>query len=317
MDKKFYNKIIKLLPSADLKKCVKEQNFTFGEKELLKFITEYSPTFEIMLSLIKEAEQKFCDKKASVHAKKLYDFKVRMRDEFMRSGGEFIYDIKFLFPNFDGGQDDDTYVARNFDDALEYIKFYAKYYCNKDERNGMRATVSKKSLTVPKRGSDFDKCRAGTVGKCVVDEKLNVIYLDIYSFGYEVPCKNNRPYCNECRRCVTGIDPHYPHFLKKYDLVAYYEDFLYRPDKLTYGVYCMDMEKYDDESYVCLLEDNEYVQSRNGDFIDENGYYRIYDEHWHPPLATIIKPSPDTVPEKVYQDYLYAVECLKKLDESD
>ena len=311
MDKKFYNKIINLLPSADLKKCIKEQKFTFGEKELLKFISEYSPTFYVMLSLIKEAEQKFCDKNARAHAKKLYDFKTRMQGEFMRAGDGFIYDIKFLFPNTDCAQDDDTYVAKNFDEALEYIKFYAKYYYKKDERKGMRATVSKKSLNVPKRGSDFDKCRAGTVGKCVVDEKLNIIYLNMDSFGYEVPCKNNRPFCNECRRCVTGIDPHYPPFLKKYDLVAYYDDLLYRPDNLKYGVFCADMEKYDDDSYVCLLEDNEYVQNRNGDFIDENGYYRIYDDHWHPSLAEIIKPALDTVPEKVYQDYLYAVECLK------
>ena len=318
MDKKFYDKIINLLPSADLKKCIKEQNYTFGEKELLKFIAEYSPAYEVMLNLIKEAEQKFCDKKARAHAKKLYGFKARMYGEFMRAGGGFIYDIKFLFPHFDGGQDDDTYVAKNFDDALEYIRFYAKYYYKKGERKGMRATVSKKSLTVPKRGSDFDKYRAGTVGKCVIDEKLNVIYLDMYDFGHEVPCTRGiYCCCDDCRRCIDVISPHYPHFIKKYDLVAYYDDLRYRPDSIKYGVFCADMEQYDDESYVCLLESNEYVQNRNGDYIDENGYYRIYDDHWHPPLAEIIKPAPEDVPEKVYEDYLYAVECLKKLEETN
>lgn len=67
--KEFHNKTVKLLPSADVKAAVKAQGHVFGEKDLLKIIDMYSPTFDDKIRLFGEAADAFSEKKNIEHAK--------------------------------------------------------------------------------------------------------------------------------------------------------------------------------------------------------------------------------------------------------
>ena len=72
------------------------------------------------------------------------------------------------------------------------------------------------------------------------------------------------------------------------------------------------MEKCDNDSYVINL-DNEYIKNRKVDYLDENGCYMVYVEYSHPSYADIFKPN--LAGGELYDDYLYAVEELKKIED--
>ncbi len=67
--------------------------------------------------------------------------------------------------------------------------------------------------------------------------------------------------------------------------------------------------------FVLLLEDNKYIRNRQADFRDENGYYRVYDDHAHPSYFTIIKPAPESVPQSILAAYPSAEEAPKNWED--
>lgn len=316
MDKKFHKKVIALLPSKDLIKCVNEQHFEFREEDLLKFINDYSLSFDEMMALFEEAAATFTGKQAKRHAKKLIDFNRKNFDEFMREDADCVYEINIKCHPDDA--DEDTLITKSFPDALEMIKSWLKCYSDVGAKDNKfaRYTIVKKTTTLPKRPIDLYKDKVGSLGKCVLGHKFKILNLDLYKSGNEITCKANAD-CDECKTpCVSWTSPHFPHFLKQYDLVAFQCNMLLNPREICYGILGSDMEEYDYDSYVIDI-DNEYIKNRNIDYKDNDGWYGVYMAHCHPSYAKIFKPDPNSVPQQIYDDYVYAVEGLKKLDEKD
>lgn len=314
MDKAFYKKIINLIPSADMKNYVFANGFQFREKDLLKIILNYAPTFDIKLKLFEEASRLLDDKNMRLLAKKRIAYENRQFNAFMQSGADVVYQLK-IKPDQYG---EDEFMVKTFDDAIVLIKSYLKHYKIKgEERINTRYTIIKFSTRLPDKPSDFHwtRSKVGELGDCVLDGKLRIIYLDIYNFGIEVKCLKDVE-CEECDRCINNMfSTHFPHFLEPFELVAYYNDLMYNPKHITYGISCLDMEICDYDSLVVTIEDNPYIINRNGEFRDENGYYRIHDSHDHPSCFEIIKPDLKNVPQEIIDGYNYAVPILKKIGE--
>lgn len=316
MDKKFHKKVISLLPSKDLIKCVNEQRFIFGEEELLKFINDYAHSFDEKLALFEEAATVFTDKQAVRHAKKLIDFNRKNFDGFMREDADCVYEITIKCQPDDA--DEDTLITKSFPDTVEMIKSWLKCYYDVGAKDNKfaRYTVVKKTTTLPKRPSDIYNNKVGTLGKCVLGHRFKILDLDLYKPGNEINCKANAD-CDECKTpCVGFTSPHFPHFLKKYDLVAFQSNRLLNPREISYGILGSDMDEYDDNSYVIDI-DNEYIKDRNIDYKNKDGWYYVYVAHCHPSYAKLFKPDPDSVPKQIYDDYVYAVEGLKRLDDAE
>ncbi len=313
MDKKFHDKIMRLLPSKDLFNCVKAEKFIFGEEDLLKFINDYAYDFNKKMQLFKEAESVFCDKVAKAHAKKLIAYNQSAYDAFMQADENCVYEIKIKCLPDDA--DEETLLTRTFDDAIEMIKSWLKCYNDigaKDNRLS-RYTIDKKTVTLPRYPRDIYHGKVGSLGRCVLGYKFNILDLSMYTHYNEIHCKSSVD-CEDCKTpCVGNIMPRFPHFLKKYDLVAFYDNYLDNPTKIYYGILGFDMEKCDNDSYFIFL-DSEYIKSRKVDFTDEKGYYRVFEAHCHPSYAELFKPDINDVPKEIYDDYLYAVEGLKKFD---
>ena len=312
MNKAFYNKVINLIPSNDLKKCVKERNYQFSEKEVLKLILDYAPYFEKKIEMFETAAEVLEDKAMRTLAKKRVAFERKTYDAFMSAGDGYVYEIDVKINPNDVG--DDTLIAKTYEDALKVIDSCLKCYeITAKERTWARYTIKKKTIGVPQRPNDIYKGKAGTVGECVLDCKLRILSLDMYAFKQEVPCKKD-VLCYECERCIDVTDLHYPAFLKCFDLVAYYDDYLHDPNHLTYGILCCDMQDCDFDSYVVSIDDNEYIKNKNIDYQDEDGYYRVFDYHDHPDYTKIIKVEEKDVPKDTYENYLYAADGLRKMD---
>lgn len=311
MNKAFYKKIINLIPSADMKNYVITNGFQFREKDLLKIILEYAPTFDKKLELFEEASRMLNDKKMRLLAKKRIAFEKRQYDAFMQSDDNIVYEIQIKTDPY--AADEETYLTKTFSEAVSLIKSFIKCYSIKaSELVDARYTILKKTTTLPKKPNDIYKDKVGTLGKCILNSKFRIIYLDVYHFGLEVTCKNVD--CDECDRCICHwFTTHYPHFLKKYDLVAFYDDLLYNPKHLMYAICDMNMEECDVDSLVIYIKENPYIQNRNGDSKDEEGYYRIYDAHDHPSCFEIIKPNLQDVPQEIIDGYNYALPILKKI----
>lgn len=313
MYKKFHDKIINLLPSKDLINKVKAEKFLFSEEELLKFINDYAPDFNKKLELFKEAISIFCNKKAKYHAKKLISFNENAYDAFMRADVACVYEIRIKCLPDDA--DEETLLTKTFDGAINMIKSWLKCYKDVGAKDNKfsRYTIHKKTITQPNYPRDIYNGKVGTLGECVLGYRFNILDLSMYTHNSEMLCKASTD-CNDCKTpCVSLLMPSFPHFLNKYDLVAYCRDRLHNPTKIEYGILGTDMEKCNNDSFFIYL-DNEYIKKRKVDFTDENGYCRVFDDHCHPSYAELFKPDISDVPKEIYDDYLYAVEGLKKLD---
>jgi len=313
MNRKFHDKIISLLPSKDLINCIKTEKFIFGEEVLLKFINDYAPDFNKKLQLFNEAAT-VCGKEARAHAKKLIAYNENACAEFMRADENCVYEIKIKCLPDDA--EEDTLLTKTFEGAIEMIKSWLKCYRDVGAKDNKlsRYTIVKKTITLPRFPHDICNGKVGALGKCVLGHRFNILDLSMYTQDNEMHCKRGVD-CDDCKRpCVDILTPSFPHFLKKYDLVAFYDDKLNNPNKISYGIFCLDMEKCDTDTYFLFL-DNEYIKKRKVDFKDENGFYRVFNAHCHPSYAELFKPDISDVPKEVYDDYLYAVEGLKKLDD--
>lgn len=314
MNKKFHDKVINLLPSKDLVNHVKAEKFVFDEEALLKFINDYAPDFNTKLKLFGEAVNVFESKTAISYAKKLIAHNEKAYAEFMRSDKNCVYEIKIkCFPD---DADEEKLLTCTFDEAIEMIKCWLKCYRDVGAKDNIlsRYTITKKTTNLPRSPRDIYKGNVGELGECVLGYKFNVLDVSFYALGNEIRCKSSLD-CEDCKTpCVSCLMPSFPHFLNQYDLVAYYQDRLNNTTKPEYGIFAYDMDKCDSDSYFIHL-DNEYIKNRKVDCTDENGYYEVYNAHSHPSYAELFKPDITDVPKEIYDDYLYAVEVLKHLDD--
>ena len=318
------NKIVKLLPSQTLKNYIAANGFHFQEKDLLKFVENYSLTYLSQMQLLNEITQVFCDRQVVAQARKLLRLHEKQYAEFMRAGDDVVYEIDIKCYPYDR---DPTYIVKEFDDVFPLIRNYLKYYkdVGAKDNNLSQYIITKKTNFPPTKPSDIGR-RVGRLGECVLGKGLSIKSVSMYNSDNEFgKCHNKN--CEDCdNQCVDVYQPHFPHFLKKYDLVSYRADLGYLPDStcdiyrlfsengfVSYGILTIDMNEYDDDTHVVLL-DNRYIKERNAYYQDEDGFYRIYDDHDHPSYAVLDKVDLSTVSEKIRDDYMYAVEALKKIN---
>lgn len=319
--KTFYNKIIALLSSADLRAAVKNGNHVFSETDLLKFIDGYAPSFNKKIELFDLAAEVFSDKETKYHAKKLAEHCRKVYDYFATPSDDAVYVIHSR-SSFDGGHCVETLVNKTLDDALVTLQTCAR----RDKRDMSEGEFYKyeikKHSTVCMR--KYNDSNIGEICSCKWDSKLGIVSIDDWGIKNEFGVD-----CNTCKRKHVCLDSHevrYPPFLRPYDLVAYKTDgftpieynkygIAIRHTDVAYGVLCCDMTRDDNNisSYVVCL-DSKYVKERRADEKTEDGDYLIYFDHDHPQYAELYKPNRDEVPDSIYADYLYAVDELKKID---
>ena len=312
--KSLTKKIIGLLPSATLREYIRATGHEFCEKTLLKFIVDFEPHFEERLILLDAALNVFEEKRVRDHAAALIKHYRREYDLFT-DGGDAVYEISIKCnPDEDAAE---AYITKTFDDALKLIRCYLKRYGDIGEVDNERAiyTIRKKTTIAPKRPSDIDKT-VGELGSCTLGHKLRILDLDVYNTGNEFKAKCD--YIDDCDKCenvcMLQYDPKYPHFLDKFDLVAYnMNDALHEfAGGTEYGVLFCDMDESDSDSYVIMLG-SECIKNRTATDLDD-GYYKIFNAHEHPRYAVLYKPDITEVPQEVLKDYEYTVGALKLIE---
>lgn len=320
-------KVVKLLPSSTLKEYLKEFDFHFTAKDILRFIEDYAPTFDEKLNLLNEAAATFSEKSEIKHAEKLIRYHIKTYKEFMTPNNNCVYEVEICC---NPGDKEETYIVKTYSEAMTLIDNFLKYYRDVGvvDNKLSEYRIYKKTSFPPQKPYDFCN-KVGEMGRCVLGYKRVIKSVEMHNNGsYLGRCKGN---CSECKNeCIDNHYPHFPPFLEKYDLVAYKDDWGYKAiayddgvcksqsknDGIVYGVLTTDMKKLDDDTHVVLL-DNPYIRNRNAFYQDEEGFYRIYDEHDHPSYAKLFKPDLTKVDKSILADYEYAKESLKKLEKKD
>ncbi len=313
MDKKFYNKVIKLIPSDTLKEFLKTSKFKFKEKDLLVIINDYSRNFNEKIQLLEEAINCIEDKDVVFHAKKLIQSHSDNYDCFMRPSDDCVYEINIITD--DDFPEDRQFVAKTFQDALTLIKLYNKEYEDGYVPNSKAGTliggkyvyykIFKSTAIAPKKPSDIHN-KVGRRGECLLGKRLEIIDVNMYDYGDRdlYNCKNKD--CDECKnKCIFMHNIKFPAFLQQYQLVAF------KHYRICYGVMLYKMQDNDNDSYIIFLDDNDFIANRKK--LQGKDDYRIIEAHCHPSYCEIYKPNREDVPDDIYENYLFAVKIFKEL----
>ncbi len=313
MDKKFYNKVIKLIPSNTLKEFLKASKFKFKEKDLLVIINDYSRNYDEKIALLQDAANCIEDKDVGFHAKKLIELHTRYYDDFMRTSDDCVFEVNIITD--DGFPEERLFITKTFEDALTLIKFYNKQYSDGYVCNSKAGTlidgkfvyykIFKATAIAPQKPSDIHE-KVGHLGECLLGKKLEIIDVNMYNYGVRdlYKCKNKD--CDDCKnKCISIHHIKFPAFLSQYQLVAF------KHYKINYGVMCYEMQDGDNDSYIIDLDDNDFIVNREK--LKGPNDYGIRDAHWHPSYCEIYALKREDVPDYIYKNYLYAVKILKEL----
>ena len=309
MDQSFYQTVVRLIPSADLKRYVRTHRFSFCEKDLLKIIVDYAPTVDEKISLLERASQVLQDRQMRLLAQRRCAIERTRYNAFVQTHPDVIYYIECVCPPYMGKCD--IFAAKSFEDAVSLIKRFVSYYrIRVDERKNARYVIRRMTTNLPVRSDDFLNDKVGVTGRCVLDAKYRM--LDLYMAGpwrKEVRCDRSDS-CERCQRCIDMTFTRFPPFLKPYDLVGYYDHLIMNPKSVSYGIFCHDLRWIDPEPQVFAL-DSKSIRNRS---IESTAPADLYDHihHTHPSCFTIIKPDPATLSPQLLEDYAYAVSKLKE-----
>ena len=319
MDKKFYNKIIKLIPSNTLKEFLKTSKFKFTQKDMLAIIDDYSRNYAEKIALLQEAVKCLEDKDVVYHAKKLIQLRTGYFDDFMLPSDDCVYEINIITDDcYPEGR---VFITKTFEDAIILIKNYNKQYGDgyfTDNKAGtlignksVYYKIYKTTTFAPQKPSDIHK-KVGHLGECLLGKKLEIIDVETYgnsnvnNYGERVVYKCKNKDCDDCKnKCITMHNIRFPAFLQQYQLVAF------KHYKINYGVVLYQMQDGDNDSYIVYLNDNDFIVNREE--LKGPDDYRIIEEHWHPSYLDVYIPDRQDVPDNIYENYLYAVKILKEL----
>lgn len=304
--KAFQNAVTALLPSVSAREAVAQKNFAFSDRALLRIIYEYAPTLDMKLTLFEQAKTVFAEKSAKLHAQKLIDYYMRQLNDFRTPKANTIYEVVI---KSEPDITPDRYLVPTYEDALSCIECHLKY-CEikaKDESPLARYTISRRSTVAPRKPSDIGKL--SWPDECILGYKRKIIDVRCRAIANEWRDKCPlHDFCYKCKYdCIDKDELPLPRFLNLYDLVR----IKYTSGETEYGIYAYESDEDDYTAYVYML-DHEYVKERCLDKTDENGIGYSFYTHDHIPLAIAERVDPETVPESVRADYLYAKSVVEK-----
>ncbi len=287
------DKIIELLPSADLKAKIKATNHQFKENELLQIIYRYAPNFDARLKLLEEfAEIASTDVPAL--AKVYIKYQQDNYNRFIEASEGFVYEL-CIKENPDSYEE--KYLCSSLNGALVCIeRFYEEYASvNAIETDKTRYKILKRKVF-----SENDRFEEDTYAEMTLGEHKTI--LEVSDYRNPADCDLNTM-CSECKEfCPRRIDDvAYPCFACNYAIIKYRN----HEGKDSFGVnLCMSnkCDGLESELYVIPLDSHTIREHRfEDDFYDH--------QHIELPLATLATTK--DLDETMRKNYFDFIEYLK------
>ena len=307
---KLENKIISLIPSKTIKDEVKRIKHKFSDIELVQIITQFAPTWEEMIDLLLEINKTITDNKIKKYIHEFIKIEKKKYQMLVTSEEGYVYDVIM-----DPDMKNEIYLVPDFESAFTTIDSFLKYYkkyIKKNEYSLYKIVKRKISKRIKPREIDKDENPVS----CSVNNKRQIIR--IYS---------NLNYVNldKIDLKLNGIK--YPDIFKPGDLIfidilkypnlkpwRYYNYYYRIENNRMYGINSFaNYSTSEDDVECCFLKlSSEYVIYKKIEK-DDRGYCDYLMCHSHYDFGYIEKADLDNIPNKIKEDYLYAVNQLIKL----
>lgn len=287
------NKIINLLPSADLKAKIKEIDYQFTESELLQIIYNYAPTFYEKLEMLDQFS-KIASSDVAALAKAYIEYEQNNFNRFMAEDAGFIYELHIKeTPD----SLDECYICASYKAALVCIdRFYEEYaFLDIKETEKTKYKIIKRKIFF-----EDNKFEEDAYMQCVLG--ANKVILKVSDLNSSSDCELDT-ICSECNEiCPYRCDEvKFPCFVGNYAIIKYLD----YEEKEQYGVtICCDDEcdGFGEEFYVIPLNSPSIRENR----FDDNFY-----DHDHIPLPLAALADINELDETTRKNYLSFVEYLK------
>lgn len=284
MTNELYDRILSLLPSADLKEAVRRTGYHLPDRDLLTIAWRYAPDYDARIVLLRELEE-CLEGELKAYVSRLLDMEREMLEGFSRQEEGTVYEL-FIKETPDAC--DEGTLCRSYEDALRMIPLIYQEYPFCREREETRYRIVKRRILSDKTG--FLEDEMGQV-RLLPGKKLYDV--DLYALDHRPEeCEGG---CLACDfPCASGRDVLFPAFLRHGEAVRYQRDpFLGKQD---FGI-CFDLRQDNGpcaDYYVIPLESLPVCYH---DFED------IHNAHQHIPAPLVERIEPEALSEKQRADY--------------
>ena len=287
-------KIIDLLPSADLKRRIRETGFRFSEAEQLQIILDYAETFDQRMEMLGE----FASGASTVTAERARFFAAYERELFRRFSGEsdgFVYELHI---RYSPDAADEKFICASYGSVLECID---RYYEDASrisvldirENDGSKYRIVKRK--VYSAGDPFEEdgdseCLLGAYRTLLrvhdLKNTLDSPECRAVEENYD-PSKGFEYIGNSCPGCTSmcsrwWVEVRYPCFAFDCAIVKYREMYWFpgAGGRIKLGI-CLCLKK---ACYDEIGANDLYVIPMDCEAIRYQQYDRIFDDHEHIPL---------------------------------
>lgn len=284
MRKELYDRILSLLPSADLKETIQRTGYRVPDRDLLTVAWRYAPDYDTRLGLLRELGECF-EGKLKNYISGLIDTQRQILESFLHCEEGTVYEL-FLKETSDAYEEGN--LCRSYEEALRMIPLIYQEYPFCKEREETRYRIVKRRILSDNTGFLEDEMGQA---RLLPGKKLYDVEMDVYDYlpkecdGGCVSCEFPCAYCH---------DVLFPAFLRHGEAVRYQRDpFL---GKQAF-VICFALQQENAPCADCYVIPLESLPVCYHDF--EN----IHNAHQHIPAPLVERVEPSALPEKLRADY--------------
>lgn len=285
---------IELIPSAALKKAIREKDFPLSETDILMMLYGYAPDYATRLTLLRRFAETATPAMAA-YAQRCVEWQEAMWQSFSTPEAGMLYELMVLETPDEQREYAERQLCTSVEAAMHYIDLIWDYYADIDckERPNTRYYLTKRRICDSTEAKyQYDRVAEAVFGP---GKTLLTIDDDCFECPVEPPCDYNCPDCHrdfdgQCLRIGDYKDVEFPQFLSHLSLVRYTES----DGRVRYALY----RAYDSET-----TSNFYVYPLEHEIIRNHRFEDLWDTHEHaePPLTEPADESELT--EKMRDDY--------------
>ena len=287
MTESIQDKVIKLIPSENLKTAIRETGYQLSDIALLTVVYKCAPDFDTRIEYLKLLRDIFSGE-IKEYTERIIETQRKMLDDFKRNEPDVVFElhIKETPDSYD-----ERYLCRSYDDALKMIFLFYQEYESAEEKESRYYIEKRRVLSA----------ESGVFAEDYIEDMHllpnNVVYsVSMDECRAEIDCDGLCIDCDKC--CVHSNEIPYPRFVDDSDVIRYRE----YGKKECFGF----VHHWDDaptsEYYVIPLDSE---QIRYHDF--ENAFYA----HEHIAAVFVEKCDVNELPEKMKNDYFAYLEYFK------
>lgn len=310
INRKLEKEIINLIPSKTLKDEIYMRKHKFSDLELAQIVIEFASTWKEMMDYLFKLKKEIKEAKVVEYISQYIEIEQKQYELLVANDSDYVYEVD-MYPGSPG----DKYLCPSYESAYITIGSYEKAYKEFiDIRVKNNIIISKCKVAIRENPEDIDEGEGPVYAVLNSDKEIKRIYsyledVDIEKIGIELNAIKY-PDCFKEGDLVYINTQNFPEFiLSSYN---YYIEF---DENKRYGINSFDnIKKFGEEVDECCFLDlsSEYVEYKK---IENNkeGYCEYLMDHMHIDFGYLEKAKLEELPNKIYEDYKYAVETLNHL----